>query len=217
MKSTISNLFFISILILFLSINQIKAGDFDDFESFENYGYNEDPNSLNIASISYDLTYDETSVVKVTIKTYYELSQNVKFKAFLKTDDELHEHILQCQNEFVDLISCTTSKNITIDTKKKSGSNITFDGEDTFEDENRISLIFSPVIDDGQILYKDHRTFDVKNDNNMVSGGYLYITKKSKKVLQERKNFNKSSNFRIFSPLYLGSKILPKSSFFNSS
>ena len=48
MKSTISNLFFISILILFLSINQIKAGDFDDFESFENYGYNEDPNSLNI-------------------------------------------------------------------------------------------------------------------------------------------------------------------------
>ena len=118
MKSTISNLFFISILILFLSINQIKAGDFDDFESFENYGYNEDPNSLNIASISYDLTYDETSVVKVTIKTYYELSQNVKFKAFLKTDDELHEHILQCQNEFVDLISCTTSKNITIDTQK---------------------------------------------------------------------------------------------------
>ena len=119
MKSTISNLFFISILIIFLSIKQIKAGDFDDFESFENYGYNEDPNSLNIASISYDLTYDETSVVKVTIKTYYELSQNVKFKAFLKTDDELHEHILQCQNEFVDLISCTTSKNITIDTKKK--------------------------------------------------------------------------------------------------
>ena len=118
MKSTISNLFFISILIIFLSINQIKAGDFDDFESFENYGYNEDPNSLNIASISYDLTYDETSVVKVTIKTYYELSQNVKFKAFLKTDDELHEHILQCQNEFVDLISCTTSKNITIDIQK---------------------------------------------------------------------------------------------------
>ena len=60
MKSTISNLFFISILIIFLSIKQIKAGDFDDFESFENYGYNEDPNSLNIASISYDLTYDET-------------------------------------------------------------------------------------------------------------------------------------------------------------
>ena len=207
MKSTISNLFFISILILFLSINQIKAGDFDDFESFENYGYNEDPNSLNIASISYDLTYDETSVVKVTIKTYYELSKNVKFKAFLKTDDELREHILQCQNEFVDLISCTTSKNITLDTqkkyffyynKKKSGSNITFDGEDTFEDENRISLIFSPVIDDGQILYKDHRTFDVKNDNNMVSGGYLYITKKSKKVLQERKNFNKNIDLNNF-------------------
>ena len=207
MKSKTLNLY-ILIIIIFITIKQTNLQDFDDLENYERYGYPEDSNSLNVVSISYELTYDETSIVKVTIKTYYEISQNIKFKAFLKTDDELHEHLLECENEFVDLISCVTSRNITLDTskkyffyynKKKSESNITFDGEDIYQDSNRISLIFNPEIEEGQILYKDNKRFDVKNDNNMVSGGYLYITKKSKKVLQNNINgFNKNIELNNF-------------------
>ena len=207
MKSKTLNLYF-SILIIFLTIKQINLQDFDELGNYERYGYPEDSNSLSVVSISYELTYDETSIIKVTIKTYYEISQNIKFKAFLKTDDELHEHLLECENEFVDLISCSTSKNITLDTnqkyffyynKKKSGSDIIFDGEDEYQDSNRISLIFNPEVEEGQILYKDDKKFYVKNDNNMVSGGYLYITKKSKKVLQNNINgFNKNIELNNF-------------------
>ena len=207
MKSKTLNLYF-SILIIFLTIKQINLQDFDELGNYERYGYSEDSNSLSVVSISYELTYDETSIIKVTIKTYYEISQNIKFKAFLKTDDGLHEHPLECQNEFVDLISCSTSKNITLDTnqkyffyynKKKSGSDITFDGEDEYQDSNRISLIFNPEVEEGQILYKDDKKFYVKNDNNMVSGGYLYITRKSKKILQKNKNgFNKNIELNNF-------------------
>ena len=207
MKSKTLNLYF-SILIIFLTIKQINLQDFDELGNYERYGYPEDSNSLSVVSISYELTYDETSIIKVTIKTYYEISQNIKFKAFLKTDDELHEHLLECENEFVDLISCSTSKNITLDTnkkyffyynKKKSGSDITFDGEDEYQDSNRISLIFNPEVEEGQILYKDDKKFYVKNDNNMVSGGYLYITRKSKKILQKNINgFNKNIELNNF-------------------
>ena len=207
MKSKTLNFYF-TILILFLAIKQINLQDFDELGNYERYGYPEDSNSLSVVSISYELTYDETSIIKVTIKTYYEISQNIKFKAFLKTDDELHEHLLECENEFVDLISCSTSKNITLDTnkkyffyynKKKSGSDITFDGEDEYQDSNRISLIFNPEVEEGQILYKDDKKFYVKNDNNMVSGGYLYITRKSKKILQKNINgFNKNIELNNF-------------------
>jgi len=207
MKSKTLNLYF-SILIIFLAMKQINLQDFDELGNYERYGYPEDSNSLSVVSISYELTYDETSIIKVTIKTYYEISQNIKFKAFLKTDDELHEHLLECENEFVDLISCSTSKNITLDTnkkyffyynKKKSGSDITFDGEDEYQDSNRISLIFNPEVEEGQILYKDDKKFYVKNDNNMVSGGYLYITRKSKKILQKNINgFNKNIELNNF-------------------
>ena len=41
----------------------------------------------------------------------------------------------------------------------------------------------------------------MKNENDMVSGGYLYITKKSKKVLQKTKNgFNKNIQLNNFIP-----------------
>ena len=201
---------YIIFIIFFLNFLSIKSNDYDDLENYDNYGYRENMNDLNLASISYELSYDNNSVVRVILKTYYELAQNVKFKAFLKTEDESHEHILQCTNEFIDSIMCITARNITIDTekkyffyydKKKSGSEITFDGEDIFEDENKISLIFSPEIPEGQILYKDNRRFDVKTGYEMVSGGYLYITRKSRKILHKTKNgFNKNIQLNHFIP-----------------
>ena len=203
---------YLSLIFFIFSFNLIliKSNDYDDLENYEAYGYGENRNDLNIASISYELSYDDTSIVRVSIKTYYELDQNIKFKAFLKTEDELHEHSLECTNEFIDLIICVSARNITLDTdkkyffyydKKKSGSDLTFDGEDTYEDDKRISLIFKPEIPDNQVLYKDNRRFDVKNGNYMVSGGYLYITKKSKKILQKTKNgFNKNIQLNNFIP-----------------
>ena len=188
----------------------INSNDYDDLENYEKYGYNGNRNDLSIASISYELSYDDNSVVRVSIKTYYELERNINFKAFLKTEDELHEHSLNCSNEFIDSIICVSAKNITLDTekkyyfyydKKKSGSDITFDNEDNYEDDKRISLIFNPEVPDDQVLYKDNRRFDVKNGNYMVSSGYLYITRKSKKVLQKTKNgFHKNIQLNNFIP-----------------
>jgi len=198
------------LFISFLNLVLIKTNDYDDLENYDTNGYYDNINDLNIVSISYELSYDDTSIVRVLIKTYYELAHNMKFKAFLKTEDELHEHLLECSNEFVDSILCLSAKNITLDTekkyyfyynKKKSGSDITIDGEDIYEDGRRISLIFNPEVPADQILYKDNKRFDVKNGNYMVSSGYLYITKKSKKVLQNTKNgFNKNIQLNNFIP-----------------
>lgn len=198
MKKTSIILLHLIIIISFITL--INSNDYDDLDNYNRYG--EDDNQLNIASITYELSYDDTSVVKVIIKTYYDLSYNINFKAFLKTDDELHEHELECSNEFIDSIICLTKRNITLDSskkyffyynKKKSGSDITIDGEDTYEDSNRVSLIFKPELDDNNILFNDNRKFDVKIGNYMVSGGHLYITKKSKKILHNNKSgFNKN-------------------------
>ena len=188
-------------LIIFINFEIIKPNDYDDLENYDSNNIRGNPNDLSIVSISYELSYDDSSIVKILIKTYYELDKNIKFRAFLKTEDELHEHPLECSNEFVDSIICLSAKNATFDTnkkyffyydKKKSGSDLTFDGEGIYEDDKRISLIFKPEVPEDQILYKDNRRFDVENKNYMVSGGHLYITRKSKKLLQKPKNgFNK--------------------------
>ena len=188
-------------LIIFINFKIIKSNDYDDLENYDSKNIRGNPNDLSIVSISYELSYDDSSIVKILIKTFYELDKNIKFRAFLKTEDELHEHPLECSNEFVDSIICLSAKNATFDTnkkyffyydKKKSGSDLTFDGEGIYEDDKRISLIFKPEVPEDQILYKDNRRFDVENKNYMVSGGHLYITRKSKKLLQKPKNgFNK--------------------------
>ena len=202
----------INILLLIILINFIiiKSNDYDDLENYDTHFNRGNTNDLSVVSISYELSYDDSSVVKVLIKTYYELAKNIKFKAFLKTEDESQKYPLECTNEFVDSIKCLSSKNITFDTNKKyyfyynklkSGSDITFDGEVIYEDDKRISLIFNPEVPEDHILFKDNRKFDVKNENNMVSSGHLYITRKSKKVLQNSKDgFNKYAQLNNFIP-----------------
>ena len=202
----------INILLLIILINFIiiKSNDYDDLENYDTHFNRGNTNDLSVVSISYELSYDDSSVVKVLIKTYYELAKNIKFKAFLKIEDESQKYPLECTNEFVDSIKCLSSKNITFDTNKKyyfyynklkSGSDITFDGEVIYEDDKRISLIFNPEVPEDHILFKDNRKFDVKNENNMVSSGRLYITRKSKKVLQKTKDgFNKYAQLNNFIP-----------------
>ena len=108
------------------------------------------------------------------------------------------------------LILCIPNKNYSFDTNKKYffyynnkkfDNNITFNGKEIFEDDRRISLIFKPKISPNQILYKDKKIFIVNTNNNMVSNGYLYLTKSSKKVLQKPKNgFNKYIELNNFIP-----------------
>ena len=89
-------LFFI-LLSFFLSL---KCDDDLDYE-----------NNINIESITYELTYNNYSVVKVVIKTYDELENDVLFKAYLKSEEENKEYVLNCYSTFYDIIECYSKKN----------------------------------------------------------------------------------------------------------
>jgi hypothetical protein len=69
---------------------------------YENTGY---PDNINIESISYELTYNNYSVVKVTIKTYDELERDISFIAYLKSHVEGKAYKLNCSTTtFYDII-----------------------------------------------------------------------------------------------------------------
>ena len=157
------------------------------------------PNNINIESISYELTYNNYSVIKVTIKTYDELENDVSFIAYLKSYEGGKEYILNCSSYFYDMIECYSQKDVTFDLKdkyyfyyNKTNSKITFDENDILEDDKKISLIFKPEISVDDKLYRDNKKIDADTGGNMVQGGFLYITKKYKKILKRPKDgFNK--------------------------
>ena len=158
-------------------------------------------NKINVLSISYELSKDINPVLKVKIYISNNLYHIISFKAFLKSDDNLIFYLLNCFNDKFNLITCSTNKNITLDIHKKyyfyfnqqnSLSSLYFNGKEKFEDKNKVSLIFHPNINPGQILYKNNKKFIAQIEDNMISNGFLYITRKSKKVLNKPKNgFNK--------------------------
>ena len=167
-----------------------------DSDYYDNLG---NPDNINIETISYELTYNNYSVVKVTIKTYDELEGDVSFHAYLKTYTEGKEYKLNCSTTFYDIIECYSKKNESFNLNdkyyfyyNKTDSKITFDENDILEDDKKISLVFKPEISVDDRLYKDNRKITAETDRNMVEGGYIYITKKSKKVLNRPKDgFNK--------------------------
>ena len=189
-------LLFISNIISIIGEDE-KRNDYNDYIYNDIYRNND---NINVVSISYELTYDNNSVVKVIIKAYDEIVYNINFKAYLKSDDEKTQYVLNCSNSFYDTIECLSERNITIDTQKKyffyyskgEKDKITFDEKNIYEDNKKISFIFKPEISDKQILFKDHRTLQVKTDMEVIGGGYLYIVRQSKKILQKPKcGFNK--------------------------
>ena len=159
-------------------------------------------NSIYVKSISYELSYNEFSIIKVTIKTYNIIDKVINFNAYLKSDSN-NKYILNCQTFLNDnyIIECNSQKNITFNThnhysfyyKRNKDDKYTFNGKNIFEDNKSISLVFKPVVLRDQLIYKDNeRTILVKTHGNMVRGGYLYLTRKQKKVLQKPKDgFNK--------------------------
>ena len=156
-------------------------------------------NNLNIESISYELTYNNYSVVKVIIKTYDSLENDVHFKAYLMSEEEGKEYLLNCFSTFYDIIECYSKKEEKFNTNdrfyfyyNKTDSHITFDENDILEDDKRVSLVFKPEIDMEEKLYRDNHKITVQTNGQMVSGGYLYIVRSSKEVLEKPKDgFNR--------------------------
>ena len=185
----------IYLLIFILISNFIFINcDDDDYQDYEG-----NPNNINIESISYELTYSNSSVVKVVIKTYDEISNDMSFIAYLKSHVEEKYYILNCSNTFYDTIECFSERNASFNINdkysfyyNKTKSIFTFDENDILEDDKQISLVFKPDISIDDRLFRDNKKFTVDTDSKMVGGGYLYITRKSKDVLNTPKDgFNK--------------------------
>ena len=169
--------------------------------------------NIDVLSISYELTYNISAVVKVTIKCLNDLEgANTSFKACLLSDKEEKEYEIQCQNTSETIIECY-SKNEKFNTKDKfsfyyeRGDNgkYTFDEKDTYTDFRRVSLIFKPEIEQDQIMYLDHRKIIGFNNRRVVGGGYLYLVRKSKKLSPPPKDgFNPyiDLNNYIFQPYW---------------
>ena len=155
--------------------------------------------NINIESISYELTYNNYSVVKVVIKTYDSLENDVSFKAYLKAEESHKEHLLHCYSTFYDIIECYSNRDDIFKKEDRyyfyynqTDSKITFDENKVLEDDKRVSLIFEPEVDSDEKLYRDNHKLSVETNGNMVSGGLLYIVRSSKEVLQNPKDgFNK--------------------------
>ena len=190
----------ILILIFLINFLTIKCDNEDDRVQV--------PGNINIESINYELTYNNYSVVKVVIKTYDEIENDLNFTGYLKSEDEHKEYKLHCTNTFYDIIECFSFRNVTFNLQdkyyfyyNKTDSKITFDENDILEDNKRVSLLFKPEITIDDKIYRDNKKITVETDAKMVSGGVLYITRQSKEPLQKPKDgFNKYIELKNFIP-----------------
>jgi len=179
------------ILIFTISFLIVKS----EYMNGEYSNYN--PNNINIESISYELTYNNYSVIKVVIKTFDEITNEISFNGYLKSE-EGKEYKLDCSNKFYDVIECYSGKNVTFDLDdkfyfyyNKTNSIYSFNEEVIFQDDKRISLLFKPEIISDKI-FKDSRKITLHTDGKMVGGGVLYLTKRSKGILEQPKDgFNR--------------------------
>ncbi len=194
---------YIMFFLLISNILFIKSED-----EFEYHDYEGNPDNINIESIQYELTYNNHSVVKVVIKTYDEIESDISFIAYLKSSSDEKEYKLNCSSTFYDIIECLSDKDAKFDTEKyyyfyynKTKSKFTFDENEVLEDDKQISLVFKPEINIEDRLYKDNRKITAETNGKMVGGGYLYITRKTKEVLNKPKDgFNQYIELNNFIP-----------------
>ena len=170
--------------------------------------------NIDVLSVAYELTYNKTSVLKAIIKTINELeSEVVEFKALLKSKNGKKEYELKCKNTSDTVIECYSGKekfNLK-DTyyfyyDRGENGNYTMDEKDTYEDYKQVSLIFKPEMEEDQIMYLDHKKIIGFNNRKVIGGGYLYLARKSKKLMHYPKDgFNKYielNNFISHAGLY---------------
>ena len=164
-----------------------------------------DPENINILTISYELTYDKDSFLKVILKTIDDLEHETKFDALLKTVEEKKEYKLKCENISITVIECYSEKNIKFNKNDrhyfyyKSDGKLTLDEKEVLEDYKKVTLIFKPEMYEDQIMWKDHRKILGLNNRKIVGGGYLYLVPKSKKLLHKTKDgFNNNIELNNF-------------------
>ena len=191
--------------LFFLLSSKILFVKSDDDYIYHDYEGNTD--NINIESITYELTYNNYSVVKVVIKTYDELESDISFIGYLKSSSGEKEYTLNCSSTFYDIIECLSERNAKFDVEdqyyfyyNKTKSKFTFDENDVLEDDKRISLVFRPEVNTEGTLYKDNRKITVET-NGIVGGGFLYIVKKDKEILNRPKDgFNQYIELNNFIP-----------------
>ena len=177
-----------------------------DEEYYQDYEGN--PYNINIESISYELTYNNYSVVKVVVRTYDQIEMDFSFIAYLRATEEQKDYKLNCTSTFYDTIECYSGPNVKFNLEDKytfyydkGKYKYTFDENEAVEDTKSVSLVFKPEINVDEKLYKDHKRITAVTDGKMVGGGYLYITRKDKGVLNKRKDgFNKYIELNHFIP-----------------
>jgi hypothetical protein len=156
------------------------------------------PKDIDLLSIAYELTYDNSSVVKTIIRTVNEIEHEIKFNARLRSESG-KDYRLSCHNSSSKYIDCLSDK-VEFDLndkyyfyyKKGEDGEYTIEGQDIYEDYKNISLIFKPEIYDDQILYKENKNILGSNNKISIGGGYLYLAPKSKQLLSLNKDgFNK--------------------------
>ena len=166
------------------------------FSSNHNRFYN-----ICIDKILYEFDEENSPSINIIILTKEKIQNKFEFNANLISDDGKDQISLKCKNTNEKEIKCpTTQNNFSINLKSKyyfyynyfNSSKILLNSERIFKDKNKISLIFKPEIYKNISLYKDYKKFSVKLEKGMINSGYLFITRKSKKLLKTPKNgFNK--------------------------
>ena len=166
------------------------------FSSDHNRFYN-----ICIDKILYEFDEANSPSINIIILTKEKIQNNFEFNANLISDDGKDQISLKCKNTNEKEIKCATAQNnFSINLKSKyyfyynyfNNSKIFLNNERIFKDKNKISLIFKPEIYKNISLYKDYKKFTVKLEKGMINSGYLFITRKSKKLLKTPKNgFNK--------------------------
>ena len=178
----------------------------------------EDYENINILLVSYELTYDNRSVLKVILRTVDDLEHSMIFFGMLKVEGGRKVYRLKCYNVLSNEIECYSDKNVDFDPNEKyyfyykNNGKLTFDEKEEFEDYKRVTLVFKPDMYENQIMWKDHRKILGLNHRKIVSGGYLYIVPKTKKLLPKAKDgFNQYIELNNFISLHGLSDNVPKS------
>jgi glycerophosphoryl diester phosphodiesterase len=118
----------------------------------------------------------------------------------IKSENNKINIILKCYSLNLTYIECYFEKDKIFNInekyyfyyKKLNNSNITLNNHNILIDNQRISFLFKPNIYKKQILYYNNRKIYVKANKEMINNGYLFILRKSKKILNRPKDgFNK--------------------------
>ena len=156
--------------------------------------------NININEIVYELTYSNSSIINVFILSQNKINIYLEFEAFLISENKQSKLLLKCFKINKKAIKCFSKKYNYINLKIRyffyynclNKCKFLLNNKTIFEDKNKISLIFKPQIYKNQILFKNNKQFIIKKNKTMISSGYIYFTKKNKKILNNLKNgFNK--------------------------